>query len=236
MATYTVADGDIGVQGKTLAKNTVDTITFSSDLDAAVVFSDGVAALYFTVDGSTPTVGGANTHMLPKGVRAVRQVIVPSTGNTVVKLISVGAVTYSVEEGHEDDAPSSGLEERLPAELSNDRLKAEISPADDSTFETADKSPPFVPIGPGGLTVAPGDEVELVPAVLGRIKISVNHFGLTGNLWLGFGQTASGDVTDEEVGEWLEPGGRWEEFYAGAVRVRNTGSDPIRVTFMEWGT
>lgn len=97
---------------------------------------------------------------------------------------------------------------------------------------TYDRTPPLVPIAHGGVDVAAGSEVQLVAALDGRVKVSVNHAGAdgSGNLWLGFGQTAA-----VNVGEWLEPGGRWEEFYAGAVRVRNTGSGTVRVTWMEWG-
>lgn len=107
MASYTVDADEVGVQNKTLAISTVDTVTFGADVDGVVVFSDGTAALYFTVDGTTPTIGGAKTHVSPAGVKSARRVTVPTSGNTVVKLISSGAVGYSVEASR-DEAPILG--------------------------------------------------------------------------------------------------------------------------------
>jgi hypothetical protein len=91
---------------------------------------------------------------------------------------------------------------------------------------TVDRTGPLSPL----VDVDAGDELVLVAAQSGRIKVSVNHAGDDGSLWLGMGQTAQ-----QDVGEWLEPGGRWEEFYAGAVHVLNTSSTTQRVTWMEWG-
>lgn len=97
MATYTVAAGEIGVYAKTLAANTVDTVTISRQHDPVEVWTDGTAAVYFTVDGSAPTVGGNTTYEVPAGSPAVRDgVQVPASGNTVVKLISAGTPKYSV--------------------------------------------------------------------------------------------------------------------------------------------
>ena len=43
----------------------VDTFTFASDLDSVTIISNGTAAAYYTLDGSTPTVSGANCFPLP---------------------------------------------------------------------------------------------------------------------------------------------------------------------------
>lgn len=98
-------------------------------------------------------------------------------------------------------------------------------------FPIADANPALSPLAVGGLSVASNQEVELVPANGGRVKVSVNHTGAdgSGNVWLGFGVTAA-----QNVGEWIEPGGRWEEFYAGSVRVLNKGAGAITLTWMEW--
>lgn len=97
MAAYAVPAGQIGAYEKTMVAATVDTCTFTgSDLDTVEVVShDGAAAVYFTVDGSTPTVAGGNCWMLPAASSAVT-VPVPTAGATVVKLISAGTPTVSV--------------------------------------------------------------------------------------------------------------------------------------------
>lgn len=97
MASYTVAAGKIGVYAKLAVASTADTITFAEDVQEVEVGSDGAAALYVTVDGSTPTVAGANTWVLPAGSPSVR-VLRAQVGNngTVVKVISSGAPTYWV--------------------------------------------------------------------------------------------------------------------------------------------
>lgn len=96
MASYTLGAGAHGAYEKQLAANTVDTVTFPEDLDRVEVVGDGIAALYFTVDGSTPTVAGDATLNLPIGAVAVREVGVPTAGKTIVKLISAGTPKYSV--------------------------------------------------------------------------------------------------------------------------------------------
>jgi hypothetical protein len=99
MATYTVSAGTVGVYVKTLVASTVDTVTFTDDISGIELgTSDGSAAIYFTVDGSTPTVGGANCYMIPAAANAYRTIFDSSfaqVGN-VVKLISSGTPTYWV--------------------------------------------------------------------------------------------------------------------------------------------
>jgi hypothetical protein len=99
MATYTLNSGDIGAHAKTLAASTVDTVTFTDDVARVTIISDGTSAIYYTVDGSTPTVAGGNCYLLPAGAvsadtRTPRDV---AGSGTVVKLISTGVATYSVQ-------------------------------------------------------------------------------------------------------------------------------------------
>lgn len=98
MASYTVASGEHGAYAKTAVADTVDTITFAGNIFSFEVYSDGTDALYFTVDGSTPTVAGQNAYFLPSGSKASRTVKAkPVAGaSTVVKVISHGASVYSV--------------------------------------------------------------------------------------------------------------------------------------------
>lgn len=95
MASYEVAERKIGAYVKTLAATTVDTVTFNDDCESVEVRSNGAAAIYYTVDGSTPTVGGSNCYELP-AIPSARAVGVPTAGKTVVKLISPGTPEYSV--------------------------------------------------------------------------------------------------------------------------------------------
>lgn len=61
-----------------------------------VLNRSGDAAVYFTTDGTAPTVGGDNTHVLPAAVSAV-EVDDETPGPTcVVKLISAGTPAVSV--------------------------------------------------------------------------------------------------------------------------------------------
>lgn len=100
MATYNIAANEIGAHSKTLTANTVDTVRLRVDgdhepSDEIEVYSDGTAAIYFTTDGSAPTVGGAGAYFMPPnpGVRTVEW---PGGNDAVVKLISAGTPTYSV--------------------------------------------------------------------------------------------------------------------------------------------
>jgi hypothetical protein len=96
MAKHEVPDNNIGVYSQKLTANTVDEVDFFDSLAAIEVISDGTAKIYFTVDGSTPTVGGQNTHEIP-AVASARTVLTrKGESGTVVKLISTGTPVYSV--------------------------------------------------------------------------------------------------------------------------------------------
>jgi hypothetical protein len=97
MAAYAVAAGERGAYAKTATADTVDTVTFAGNIFQVEVYGDGTDALYFTTNGSAPTVGGATTFFLPSGSASSRTVRgVPRDGSTVVKVISHGATVYSV--------------------------------------------------------------------------------------------------------------------------------------------
>lgn len=100
MATHTVGPDEVGAHRITLTANTIETVTFTEDLPNSEVISDGTAAVYYTLDGTTPTVGGNNCYVLPAGAACVDSRYVRTAGNTVVKLISTGTPTVSVQRGY----------------------------------------------------------------------------------------------------------------------------------------
>jgi hypothetical protein len=63
-------------------------------IGAVEVLSRGANEIFFTVDGSTPTVGGDDTHVATARIPA--RVSVPRTEAITVKLISSAAAPYSV--------------------------------------------------------------------------------------------------------------------------------------------
>lgn len=83
-------------QHATLVASTVTTFTFDEDFERVEVLNvDGASAIYFSVDGSTPTVAGTGFHCLPAAISSV-EVPVRVTGVTVVKLISAGTPKVAV--------------------------------------------------------------------------------------------------------------------------------------------
>lgn len=95
MAAYPVAAGQKGAH-HTLTAGVVDTVTFALAFDQLEILNrDGSAEIYFTVDGSAPSVGGGNSFVLPASVGAAI-VGISTSGGTVVKLISAGTPAYSV--------------------------------------------------------------------------------------------------------------------------------------------
>lgn len=107
MATHALNPGEVGTAAFTLAASVVDTVTFAASdyLPAVEVVSDGTAAVWYTLDGSSPTVGGRHCYYIP-AVPAVdsrssrlRQPWSGVSGATVVKLISTGTPVLRVQKG-----------------------------------------------------------------------------------------------------------------------------------------
>lgn len=99
MAKHEVGDNKIGSYANELVANSIDEVVFADVLKAVGVRSNGVAAIYYTLDGSAPTIGGTHTIEIPAGAVAVSVEVVPSfipRKQTVVKLISAGTPEYSV--------------------------------------------------------------------------------------------------------------------------------------------
>lgn len=96
MADTVLAAGEIAAHKKLLAAGVVDKVTFDSDVERVEVISDGVEDLYFRVDKADPAVDGRFAYRLPKGIVSSREVDIPTSGKTEVRLISSGAPTYSV--------------------------------------------------------------------------------------------------------------------------------------------
>lgn len=93
MATYP-ASGTAQSVHKTLTATTVDTINVGGGHTVVLSNRGATNPIYFTTDGSTPTVEGDNTKVcLPNDSRDIR--VRSSVGS--VKLISAGAQPYSVE-------------------------------------------------------------------------------------------------------------------------------------------
>jgi len=95
LATHTLTAGQRGAYAKTLVAATVDTVALVGSASSVEVYSNGTAAIYFTIDGSAPTVGGGHCFEIPAGGPAVRTVRGPTA---TVKLISAATPTYSVSE------------------------------------------------------------------------------------------------------------------------------------------
>src|SRR5690242_1280724 len=93
---YTVAANDIAKHAFTLTANTVETVTFAGNIAAAEVISDGAAACFYTVDGSTPAVNGGNCYILPAGTTSVDTRRMDGSAD-VLKFISTGTPTLSVQ-------------------------------------------------------------------------------------------------------------------------------------------
>lgn len=99
--THTLSATDIGAHLVTLTANTVETFSFPRDLDRVDVISDGTADIYYTLDGSDPTVAGSKTYRIPAGGPVVdtRAPGTPGDSSTIVKLISAGKPVVSVQRG-----------------------------------------------------------------------------------------------------------------------------------------
>ena len=81
----------------TLTASTIATVTLARDREWVEVLNrNGAAEIFFTVDGSNPTVAGAGTFCVPAIAGAAVKVAAPEAATTSVKLISSGIPTYGV--------------------------------------------------------------------------------------------------------------------------------------------
>lgn len=93
MATSTVTTA----KHATLSASTVDTVTFSDNVQAIeVVNRSGSAEIFFRLDGTSPTVAGDECYVLPAAAGAALRLGSQGEGTDQVKLISSGTPTYSV--------------------------------------------------------------------------------------------------------------------------------------------
>lgn len=96
MADFTVTSAQIGKYEIALTANVARSVEFRRDLSVVEVTAlSAEQSVYFTVDGSAPTVAGSNCYALLPGTNAM-QVEVATNGNTLVRLISAGAATVNV--------------------------------------------------------------------------------------------------------------------------------------------
>jgi hypothetical protein len=92
VATFTVKSA----KHATLAANTVDTVTLQSDFREVEVLNRGGTELFFTVNGSAPSVTGDNCFVVLAGGALAVPAWEVLDGATVVKLISASSCAYSV--------------------------------------------------------------------------------------------------------------------------------------------
>jgi hypothetical protein len=79
----------------TLTANTVTTVTLDRNYGSVEILNvDGSAAIYFTIDGSDPTVEGNGCNVLPAAIGSLTMWAGAATD--VVKLISTGTPKVSI--------------------------------------------------------------------------------------------------------------------------------------------
>lgn len=97
MASYEADPGHRAVHDKTLVAATEDTVTLGGDFqEVDVINLSGADELYCTADGSDAAVGGGNCFVVPAVAGASIRLSVSTPGDTVVRVISAGAPSYSV--------------------------------------------------------------------------------------------------------------------------------------------
>jgi hypothetical protein len=85
-------------QHATLVAATVTTISTLDDgyTRVEVTNVDGAAAVYFTIDGTTPTVAGSGCHVIPAAIQSLSLEDRSPGAAPTVKLISSGTPKVSV--------------------------------------------------------------------------------------------------------------------------------------------
>ena len=85
-------------QHVTLTANVVATVTLDAGAHLVEVLNvDGEGAVYFTIDRSTPTVGGNGCHVVPGAIGHLElPPVAAGDAISVVKLISTGTPKVSV--------------------------------------------------------------------------------------------------------------------------------------------
>lgn len=79
----------------TLVANTVTTVTLDGNYSTIEVLNvDGAAPIYFTVDGTTPTVEGNGCNVLPAAICGLT--VWAGSNVDVIKLISAGTPKVSI--------------------------------------------------------------------------------------------------------------------------------------------
>jgi hypothetical protein len=100
MAVHVIPDGQVGVHNLALSANTVEVVQFGQDVDQVEVIQiSGSAPVYFTTDGSTPTVpaNGAASACYSTIAAMVSVQLDPRTWQaTSIGLISASSATVSV--------------------------------------------------------------------------------------------------------------------------------------------
>lgn len=97
MANHVIPAGEFAVHEYVMAAGVVESFVFPGRQAIVEIISDGSADIYGRSDGGDPVVRGGNTWRIPFGGTVVMEVA--TTGNTpsVVKLISEGTPTISVQ-------------------------------------------------------------------------------------------------------------------------------------------
>lgn len=94
-----ITTGTVGTAAWALTAAQVDTVTFAADLNKVMVInpSTNSDAVWWTCDGTDPSVGGLASFYCPPGAADAQEPA--SSGGTVVKVISAGTPTIRVQKG-----------------------------------------------------------------------------------------------------------------------------------------
>lgn len=97
MASYTVKR----IKHATLSTGVEDDVTFTEATDSATVINHGTVPIYFTVDGTTPTLAGDEIYVCNAGINYQISGIASKTSTgkppaVVVKLLASASCAYTV--------------------------------------------------------------------------------------------------------------------------------------------